>query len=566
MGALFDNSGPIARNRWNTFLVVLLAAGLTVPEGVRGEDPTSADKVKERQKLRTPVEDELLHELEQDFVDLLKKSAHADQLLAAEELLIATNDSSHWTNYSAATRILRRDRDLAAIPLLLRYIVLHSKRSSCHVMIPEYRKTIAAISGHELPRLYEAGPDLEARMRSKVLDIMDDWWRKAKTELVTDPAQMSPGQLQVLVANMLKEVRYNGDFTGSGGKPDSAYGAYHNVYYRVLDSSSSYERVQISPLHPVMIPLLLAPSGYRSDGRANPPARGSFPYETIWILAELIKNGHQQMIQKIADDGQQNSTVRMVCILALFRAGHEFKTDAMIKILEQETDLERRLITLLSLRWAGAEAVPTLLKHMDDANFEIATAAACALTDVKPKAAIEKFEKLLDRHHVSAPLLMYGALAEYKSPQARALFTRLLTDAVDGKKNSQHLYRLLGAFVDAWEIPRPAYQTEDDRDYKRQAQLALAYSREMLKQQQVEIKKLAALVDSLETQLKVAEQIETLRRSEYKRLLGLQGDEIVTAEESQQAYALLQTATAEVKTLHSKLAERQLKLEALQER
>jgi HEAT repeat protein len=511
------------------------------------------------------VNDELLHELEQDFVSLLQQSDHVEQLLEAEELLIATNDNTHWTNYSAATRILRRDREIAAIPLLLRYIVLHSKRSSCHVMIPEYRKTIATISGHELPRLYEPGPDLEARMRSKVLDIVNDWWRKAKTKLVTDPAVMSPGQLQVLVTNMLNEVRYKGDFTGSGGRPDSAYGAYHNVYYRVV-SSSSYERVEISPLHPKMIPLLLAPSGYRSDQKTNLAAKGSFPYETIWILAEFVKNGHQAMIQKVAADTQQNSIVRMVCILALFRAGHEFRTDSMIKILEHETDLERRLIALLSLRWAGAAAVPVLLKHMDDANFEIATAAACALADAKPKEAIGKFEAVLDRHHVSAPLLMYGALAKFKSSEARALFTRLLTDAVEGKKNSQHIYRLLGAFADAWEIPRSAYHTQGDREYKRQAKLALAYSREMLKQQQAELRKLAAVVDSLQTQLKVGQQIETLRRSEYKRLLGLQGDEIVTAEESEQAFTLLQTAAAEVKMLRSKLAERESKLEALLER
>jgi len=47
-------------------------------------------------------------------------------------------------------------------------------------------------------------------------------------------------------------------------------------------------------------------------------------------------------------------------------------------------------------------------------------------------------------------------------------------------------------------------------------------------------------------------------------LLGLQGDEVVTAEESQQAYMLLQTATAEVKALRSKLAERESKQEALE--
>jgi hypothetical protein len=551
--------------RLPALLIALLAVCHLAPAGAQEEIASLSVKLKDRLELRTPVSDELLHELEQDFVSLLQQSERAEQLLEAEDLLIATNDNTHWTNYSAATRILRRDRDIAAIPLLLRYIVLHSRRSACHVMIPEYRKTIAAISGHELPILYRSGPNLETHVRSKVLDIVNDWWRSAKADLVTDPTEMSPGQLQVLVTNLLKQVRYNGDFTGSGGQPDSAYGAYHNVYYRVLSSSSS-DRVEISPLHPAMIPLLLAPSGYRGDKEFHPAAKGNFPFETVWILAEFAKNGHQAMVERIADDRQQNATVRMVCILALFRAGQAFKTDSMIEILEHETDLQRRLIAILSLRWAGQPAVSFLLKHMDDPNLEIATAAACALTDAKPKEAIEKFESLLDRQHVSAPLLMYGVLAQYKSFEARDLLTRLLTDAVEGKKNGQHIYRLLDAFADAWDLPQSAYQTQDDRDYKRQAKLALAASRELLKQQQAEIAALTAVVESLHTQLKVAQQIETLRRSEYKRLLGLQGDEIVTAEESEQAHALVQTAAAEVKMLRSKLAERASKLQALQER
>ena len=247
----------------------------------------------------------------------------------------------------------------------------------------------------------------------------------------------------------------------------------------------------------------------------------------------------------------------MVCILSLFRAGHEFKTDSMLKILAHETDLERRLILLLSLRWAGRPAVPVLLKHMDDANFEIATAAACALTDTKPKEAIERFESLLDRHHVSAPLLMYGALAEYKTPEARALFTRLLEDAVEGKKNSQHIYRILHAFADAWDIPQSAYYKRDDRDYKRQALLALNYSRELAMKQKVELRKLMAEIESLKIQLKVAMQIESLRRIEYKRLLALQGDEIVTDAESRQAYTRMKTASEEVKMLRANLAQRE---------
>ena len=61
-----------------------------------------ASKLKARMTLRTPGNDELLHELEQDFVDLLKQSDHVEQLLEAEDLLIATNDNTHWTSCKPA--------------------------------------------------------------------------------------------------------------------------------------------------------------------------------------------------------------------------------------------------------------------------------------------------------------------------------------------------------------------------------------------------------------------------------------------------------------------------------
>ena len=98
------------------------------------------------------------------------------------------------------------------------------------------------------------------------------------------------------MTNLIKEVRHRGDFTGSGGKPDSAYGAYHNVYYRVLNSSS-HSRLQISPLHPSMIPMLLAPIGYQLGQPSRPATSGRFPYETIWILSKLVKNGHQEIVE-----------------------------------------------------------------------------------------------------------------------------------------------------------------------------------------------------------------------------------------------------------------------------
>ena len=525
-----------------------------------------AEKVKQRLKLRTPVQDELLYELEKDFVELLQQSKQAEALLKAEQLLEETNDNTHWTNYSEASKILRATHDKAAIPLLLRYMVLHAKRSSCHVMIPEYCRAISLISAKELANQYESGPNLEARMRVKVQAIANNWWREAKDKLVTNPEKMTPEQRQVIVTRLLAQVRYDGDFTGSGGKRDTVYGAYHNVYYRLL-SDDAAQRHAIAPLHPDMLPLFLAPCGYRADKSAKAEkTTPDFPYETVHILAELAKSGSHEAIHAIAKDSNQNTTVRMVCLLALYRAGYPYETELMLSLLPLETDLEQRLIIILSLRWGSPKAVPTLLQQMDDLNIDVATSAACALVDARPREAAPKLKKLLERDFVGVPLMLLSATAEFKTPETKELLRNLLEETLLGKRNREHLSRILDACVTAWDIPRNVYRGSEDRDYSHQAQLALDYCRQQIQQTFEAKKRLAVLVESLQAQLKVATEIETLRRAEYKRLLNLQGDGIVTPDESQQAHQHLQSASAEVETLRLKLREMELRLMSLNEK
>jgi hypothetical protein len=154
---------------------------------------------------------------------------------------------------------------------------------------------------------------------------------------------------------------------------------------------------------------------------------------------------------------------------------------------------------------------------------EIATAAACALVDVQPRDAIPKLKKLLERNYDEAPLMLLNAAAAFK---ARELLENVLVEAVEGKRNSRHLSRILDAFADAWEVPREVYRRQDDRDYERQARLALDFCRERVQREQAERRRLSAAVESSQRQLRIAVEIETLRRDEYKRLLKLQGDEV----------------------------------------
>lgn len=516
--------------------------------------------VKSREKLRTDVKDELLHLLEKEYLELLKKSPNATQLLKAEALLHQTNNNTHWTNYSAATKILKANRDKAAIPLLLRYIVIHSKRSARHVMIPEYRKTITYLTGEPMKELYRSGPNTEERMREKVLDLVNNWWLKKKDELVVSPKKMSTDQLRVVVDRLVQRVTRDGDFSGSGGRKDTAYRAYHVMNYRIVERST---RTSIAPLLPEMVELLLEPNGF--GGKEDEAiAESGFPYAKIWILSELAKSTSAHLIAKIASDTEENSTVRMLCSLALFRAGREFPAENMLSMLKTETHLQKRLILLLSLQWADEkEALPVLLEAMKDPNIEIATAAACALPSSNPPEAIPQLKKLIQRRNNVSPILLLNRLAKYESSQVRAILHKMLSDAVDGKSGLD-VSRVMSAFLDSCNYSGWDFRKNGVSD-KEQARMAMARYEEQLKLQENQARKLASLVKSLKVQIEVAEEIEALRRKEYKRLLALQGDEVVTAKESEAAYVLLQSVVKEVAAARRKYSEAKAKLDSVEE-
>jgi len=549
-------------------MILLLLGGFSVNPLAYCQDVELSEKVQARQTLRTPAEDELLYELETDFVELLKKSKNFEALLDAERLLESTDEGANWTNYSSATRILRQTRDIAAIPLLLRYIVLHSRHGNAHIRLPEYVHTISIIAGKDLTSLLNSltsEPSHEESIRTKVQELCDNWWSKDKLTLSIDSEQMSTEQLHIVAAKLLESVRSATDFSGAGGKSDSAYGAYHNVYYRLNDSP--YGPPEISPLHPSMLPMLLAPSGFLAPSGypTDQSPQGSrtnnrFPFEAVIVLREIAKNGGHEEIKSIVQDDNQNSTVHLICLLALYRAGYPYDTEKMLLLLTKETDLERRLIALLSLRWGDERATAALLTYLDDANIEIATAAACALVDARPPEAAPKLKKLLDRNFEEAPLMLFSTIASFDSRETRAIIKDVLIEALEGKKNSQHLYRLLDAFADAWKIPREVYTepngTRDD-NYARQARLALNYGLEQEKKKQADFERLTAVTESMRIQLKVATDIQKLRRDEYKRLLALQGDDVVSSQESQRAQEQLQAASAEVESLRSALREKE---------
>ncbi|EMI15634.1 hypothetical protein RMSM_07460 [Rhodopirellula maiorica SM1] len=544
--------------------------------------------MEERQTLRTSAEDELLYRLESDFVRLLKTARHPDRLLEAESLLAETNDNTHWTNYSKATSIIRLAPDKAAIPLLLRYMVLHTKRSSRHIMVPEYEKTLMLISG----KVFNPKPDSrdysEAAVRLRVQAFVDRYWAD---EAWKETKETTEDDLRVIAKTLLEESRRNGDFSGSGGGRDTAYRAYHNVYYRIRSSSSSEHRLPINELHQGIVPYLLEPFGYQSDINAkqvtpstdNTLVVDMFPYEAIPILADLANNGQRDEIAKIAEDKRQNATVRMVCIYSLFRAGGELRAESLIEILKSETRLQRRLILLLSLRWAGGQgaggqgagnkgagnkgasdqATDLLLDHIDDPNVEVAIAAACALRESQPDAALPKIKRLFERDRTSNSSLVFSTLGDWKSCAAKQFLAEMVAEALEEKHDDKRLDNALSAFVDAADLPRANWRSPDYH-LRTAARVALAQYHDLLAKAKADRDRLRLQTESVRTQWMTATQIESLRKGEYRRLLGLQADGIVTAEESKAVHERLVQVQTEVESLRKKLVVLEAKLATIQ--
>lgn len=521
--------------------------------------------VRARLQLRAPRKDKLVYGLEQDFVELLKTAENPQALLKAERLLETTNNNSRWTNYMAATRLLREHREKAAIPLLLRYIVLHTEPRSSLGSVSEYAKTISVVSGHRLEDPYESGPKLGERMRAKVEQIVAKWWSKQKHKLQTKVGKLSTDQLRVIVDLLLKEIRKNGRFSGSGGAIDTAYGAYHRVFYGVMSESSS-DRFTLRVVHPDMVALALQSSGYNVFVKnVKAKKRYRIPYEAILILRELIKNGQRDAVAKIAGDKRQNSTVRLVCILSLYRAGGEFRTDDLLEILKQEKQMEHRLVLLCALQFGGKKSVPVLLSAMDDPNIEIATAAACAMRSARSPEALRKLEKLIRKSPSNHPVLLLSALAEYKNGACRAILAALLRESLKGGPGTIDLSRVLSAFEDACEH-RWLKAGRTDAQRRKAAHTALAWYREDAEEAELKHRALTALLGSAKTQWETAVAIEQLRHKEYKRLLALQGDLIVTPEQTQAAYQRLVAVRAEVKAARTARDQAQVALEALKSR
>lgn len=508
---------------------------------------TPAVKSNDRSVAEPDSVQELLSQLETDYKELLGLTQHKLKLEEASKLLAETNDNSTWTNYSSACKILREYRAKAAVPLLLKYMIVHTERSSRHVMIPEYVSTLEQLTGLTLELKYRSGPE----ERDVLAEQIDSWWSENKAKIQVDPQEMDDQAFAKYVRNLLDEIRALGEFTRTRAERETCYVTNQAVQYNLLKKAESSRPLSVEVV-PRMLPIAL-------KACEESPV---FAYETVWLLSEFCKAGIGDGVLEAANDSKKSSAVRLACWLAMYRAGNAYPSKELVELYQQEKDFERRLILLASMRWGNREVIPTLLMAMEDQNFEIASAAACAVVKFQPPDAILKIEKMLSIERES-PLLVYNALAEFKSIESKLLLKKLLEDGLDGGANRAHMGRLLDAFETAWEVAPYARSRSNDDELVR-ARTGLDFAELALKKRDQEIANTRAHVDNVQEQLRLAEKILELRLSEYRRLSALLGDEIVSTELVQEAKQELEKSRTEVETRKRQLVDAKARLEKLE--
>jgi len=393
--------------------------------------------------------DELIEQLDKDYKKLLAEESNPQPLREAARLLEGTNQSSRWTDYSKAVRIIRKSRSKAAIPLLLKYAVRHAGLSSAHVVIPTYGDTLVILTGADITLPAPTGRDRAKSGRDNAEKLVRTWWGPKKGTITTDLEKMNADEVRRVTTRVAKSVLRSSsyDVARDGENPEKVY----YLLSRMLRYSSSDRPYWCrEDLHAVMVPHMLAIAGYSTEMVPKAKASGhQVPYRVVPLLAALRKDGQAPHLDKTAQDLKQPEAVRLTCILAVHAAGEEIQTNELLLLLEKAKRLAIRVPAILALEYSrdGREVTPELLAQLEDRNAAICTAAAYALSGPAPVVAVPKLKKIIDK--VYPPAAMYPAirvLGKIKAEESGQALADFMDAGLKDAEKARYLSRAMYAF------------------------------------------------------------------------------------------------------------------------
>ena len=398
--------------------------------------------------------DELVKQLDADYRKLLAKEEDPSPLWKAERLLERTNRNTRWTNYLAATRVLRKSRSKAGIPLVLKYAAIHAKTGAGN--FKTYSDTLVILSGDDIELPTPTGADRPKSGRDNVAKLVAAWWTPKKATITTDLDQMKPDSLRRVVG--LVATRTLGSSSYYPEKDaENPEKLFHLLCKMLRYSTSDRTYWYREELNAAMVPHLLAMSGYTTKTPAKAKASlKNVDYRAVPLLAALRKDGEAPDLHKIAEDPRQISAVRLTCILAVAMAGEEIQTEELLAIIEKEKRPAIRLPAILALEYSidSKNVTPKLLDLMDDRNAAVCTAAAYAMDGAAQAVAVPRLKKIIDRvYPLKAMYPAMRALGKIKTADsAQALVDFMVAASKDAKKG-EYLSRAMSAFRSSTGCP-----------------------------------------------------------------------------------------------------------------
>jgi N-acyl-D-aspartate/D-glutamate deacylase len=418
--------------------------------------------------------------LDADFEALLKDEADPRPLREAARLLLSSDPHNQDADYRKAMTLLRGRRAKAAVPLLLKNALMHARARPKNLPFHDLTltETLTLLTGENASARLQGGHWNQLITPAAAEGTIKDWWLAGKDRITTDFGKMSPERRQVVLDRLQQSIgRDLHDYPGS---------VAHRCSYLLASALNAADLDDdedwiLEHLHPAMLPLLLAPSGYEKA----PPKEAvretySVALRSVPLLALLRKKFAGPELKDIAADVRQNSAVRLTCLVALRAAGEELDTRSVLALLATEKKLERRVVAVLALGHGDPKlAVPSLLNHLSDPNVHVRTAAVHALSGPKPDEALPQLAMMLGGRRPGAPVPdLLRLVASYGALEARQILADFLQATLEEPGKSEHLPQALWAFEEATGQKWTDFQKFSAAYHRAAARKALAWWRE----------------------------------------------------------------------------------------
>jgi WD40 repeat protein len=373
-----------------------------------------------------------LLELERDYEELLKQEPRAELVREAKDLI-------YRGNFADGVALLRKERPIAAIPLLLRaWVDWQGKGTNTLDSSANLARSWMILTGKVLGPSEPPPKAVEA--------VVASWWRPNKAKISLDLASYSPEQLQVIAGLLFAdEPRQTGGgvFMSDAPTADGAEALAERIgdlIHPDPDERTWWEE----DLHPKMLPLIL-----RGLERAAAPF-APIEWQYLPALTALARGGQEKALRQAIEDPHSPARVHIPCLWAVTLASGKLPAASALALLQEEKRLEHRLALLLLLEHGSAQDVSeALLRALADPHRQVRKAAMLALPGPKPPEAVPVLRKLLlDSRSDVWPQTVADTLVRYRTREAQQALIAYLEKTL-ANPHSRQTYRAVKALEGA---------------------------------------------------------------------------------------------------------------------